>query len=352
MESEFLGPGDTQVRVWVLIGLIVRLAMRSGYHRDPNHYPTISVFKGELRRRVWNMIKQADIIISFQVGLPSMMSAIQSDTGLPHNLADSDLSEDMTELPPSRPLSDTTPVSYLIYKYKICCDFGIIVEQAHSINFVEYDKIKDLDVRLQDSHAAVPDILRMRPIQESATDSADLVMKRFNAEILYLKARCVLHRKYVTEGRSEPRYLHSRKVCVDSAMELLNHHCTIHHAMQPGGKLYSEQWYMWSLTTDDFLMAAMIICLCLKLDYAGAELTADQRSPFPVRGKINDERRKEMVQALESSYRIWVHSPAKSTAIRKATEVMAIILDEVKGRHDPSTNESEQLERTQNTHSR
>lgn len=62
------------VNVWLMIGLIVRLALRMGYHRDASHYPSITPFQGEMRRRVWAAISMIDVLISFQLGLPSMVS--------------------------------------------------------------------------------------------------------------------------------------------------------------------------------------------------------------------------------------------------------------------------------------
>ena len=44
---------DAQVGVWVLLGMVIRLAMRMGYHRDASHFPRFSAFEAEMRRRVW-----------------------------------------------------------------------------------------------------------------------------------------------------------------------------------------------------------------------------------------------------------------------------------------------------------
>ena len=41
---------DSEVGVWVIMGMIGRLAMRMGYHRDPKPYPNITPFQGEMRR--------------------------------------------------------------------------------------------------------------------------------------------------------------------------------------------------------------------------------------------------------------------------------------------------------------
>lgn len=69
-----LRSNDAFVNVWLMIGLVIRLALRMGYHRDPASY-RISAFEGEMRRRVWAIISMIDVLISFQLGLPSMVCA-------------------------------------------------------------------------------------------------------------------------------------------------------------------------------------------------------------------------------------------------------------------------------------
>jgi hypothetical protein len=68
-----LRSNNALVNVWLMVGLITRLALRMGYHRDPENYPAISVFDGEMRRRCWAAIGMIDVLISFQLGLPSMV---------------------------------------------------------------------------------------------------------------------------------------------------------------------------------------------------------------------------------------------------------------------------------------
>lgn len=58
-------------RAALLFDIIVRSAMRMGYHRDPAHYPEISVFHGELRRRIWTLIRHMDIAVSSWVSYSS-----------------------------------------------------------------------------------------------------------------------------------------------------------------------------------------------------------------------------------------------------------------------------------------
>ena len=103
---------------------------------------------------------------------------------------------------------------------------------------------------------------------ELVTDSAEQLMCRFNLDLLYLKTKTVLHRRYMgmplsqlSDEEQKFGIGHSRKTCTDCALRVLRHHHTIYTASQPGGQLESVKWYMGSISTHDFLLAAMIICL-------------------------------------------------------------------------------------------
>ena len=85
-----------------------------GYHRDPSKSSSISILQAEYRRRVWLSVAGMDDVASFLVGFPRMMPAIYSDAMEPRNLYDWELSDDTTILPPSRPLTENTPSTYMI----------------------------------------------------------------------------------------------------------------------------------------------------------------------------------------------------------------------------------------------
>ena len=72
-------------------GILMRLATSQGYHRDPDNFPGLSVFEGEMRRRTWSMCMQLDLLVSFQLGLPSNTQYPTWDTRTPLNLMDGDL---------------------------------------------------------------------------------------------------------------------------------------------------------------------------------------------------------------------------------------------------------------------
>jgi hypothetical protein len=164
MEGEFVLSKDDQMNCYLMVGVAVRLALRMGLHRDSEKVAgKISSYQGELRRRIWNTIVQIDLLVSFHIGLPAMVQSIDSDTRFPRNLRDQDFDEDTIELPPSRPETETTSMSYTIAKGRICHEFGKVAEQANRLSLPRYDEVMSLDGLLNQAYAQVPPYFRIPP---------------------------------------------------------------------------------------------------------------------------------------------------------------------------------------------
>jgi hypothetical protein len=260
-ECEFLRRDDNHAKVWLMHGVALRTAMRMGYHRDPANFQGMSPFQGEMRRRAWHVINMQDTLISFAIGLPAQVRRIESDVGLPRNSYDADLFPTMTALPQERPSTEVTPASYYKAKARVCAVFAEAAELSQKITPPRYTTIVTLEKRLEEAHDAIPEAMRARPMEECITDRPVLIMSRINIELLFLKTRIVLHRNYFVAGQSDPKFADSRKISVDTALRMLDWNKIIFHACQPGGQLHKVWWYMASLQTYDFLLAAMILCM-------------------------------------------------------------------------------------------
>ena len=324
LNSEFTKCRDSEVAIWVLAGMIVRLAMRMGYHRDPKHFPNLTPFQGEIRRRVWTFVRQSDTLFSFQMGLPSMIRQGDCDTELPRNLYDDELDEDVKVLPSSRPMNEATPISFMIAKGKMAFAFGKVIESLQSVSSCPYEDVMKLDCFLRDTNAALPAHLQFRSLEESMTDPVELVIQRFSLSILYNKSQCVLHRKFLGRARENNRYNNSRRTCVDSALTLLHHQQALHYESKPGKRLHSAKWFINSLTSHDFLLAAMVICLD---GWLGTEAEVDGRTSGDLY-TFGLERGSEIIQALEISQRIWAELRDQSIEAYKASEILKLMLDE------------------------
>ncbi|RSM12612.1 hypothetical protein CEP52_002341 [Fusarium oligoseptatum] len=110
---------DSNVRVWLLMGNIVQIAIRMGYHRDPQHFKSLSPYQGEMRRRMWAMVYSLDTGFATQMGLPSSIKHSLSDTRPPRNLQNHDFDASSTELPPARSIDELTSSTVIIAKFHI-----------------------------------------------------------------------------------------------------------------------------------------------------------------------------------------------------------------------------------------
>ncbi|KAJ5646414.1 hypothetical protein N7490_002786 [Penicillium lividum] len=317
--SEFLRSQDTQIGVSYLLGITIRLALRMGYHRDPSYYPNLSAFEGEMRRRLWALICQLDILVSFQNGLPRTIQPYYSDSEIPSNLLDADFDENCTKLPPGRPDEERTACSYTRAKSRLMAVFGQICDSAYTREPVSYDEIMAIDRRLEVAHDQMPSFFRARPMSESIGDQTDLILCRYSLDLIYQKSRIVLHRRYITETHG--KYASSRKICIDAASATLRHHADIWGESLPGGQLYSERFLLNSLQTTDFNASAMVLCLILSHDNDSGD------SP-----RMQTQEHKEILLLLENTYAIFKQTPRRSTDTQRAFVALGIMLSRVRGR--------------------
>lgn len=209
---------------------------------------------------------------------------------------------DTKELPPSRGIDELTPCSFTRAKLRIVNVFAEAAEQSHSTIPPSHDEMMELDRRLEEAKAQLPPLLQMPDIGELVTDPAEQLMCRFNIDLLYLKTKIVLHRRYMETpfSRLLPQEQKagigmSRRTAVDCAARVLQHHDAIYTASQAGGQLEGIEWFMGSISTHDFLLAAMVICLEL----------SQQISPSSIVNRGQCPHRQAFIEVLERSQQIW-----------------------------------------------
>ncbi|KAG9518616.1 hypothetical protein KCU93_g8342, partial [Aureobasidium melanogenum] len=72
------------------------------------------VFKVEMRRRIWHVIRELELQNSYEFGLPTLLHNIDCNLGAPANIDDEELDECCTQIPKSRSADDYTQSSYQI----------------------------------------------------------------------------------------------------------------------------------------------------------------------------------------------------------------------------------------------
>ncbi|KAF2109405.1 fungal-specific transcription factor domain-containing protein [Lophiotrema nucula] len=326
--ADYARSRDAEVGILISTGIIVRLAMRMGLHRDSGPYPGIPCFQGEMRRRVWAAIRSLDLLFSAQAGLPPIVRPRDTNTEIPRNIYDDEVFEDMKVLPPERPETEATPTLFLINRTRLIYKLGEAVEMTESLTCSAYDEIMKLDQEARELHEMVSPHLKIRSMDESARDPSSLIMQRFTLDLMYLKIICVLHRKFLAASRHNPRFGYSRRACIDASMTMLQHQATLHRECQPGGRLRSVKWFISSLTTVDFLLAAMIVAS--DLYHTARSERQGRRSPPADAYSWSTDRKAEMLDAIDTAVGIWDGLKDHSMEAYKAHATLSVMLAQLK----------------------
>lgn len=350
LHAEYTSNRDAEASVWVLVGMIARLAMRMGYHRDAKLFPNLTPFQGEMRRRVWTFVRSADLLFSAQVALPPMIRIGDSDTELPRNIYDDEFDEDSTSLPPARPSSEATPISYMIAKGRLSFGFGRVLEEINGVNKKGYDEVLKIDKGLRDIYDSIPDHLKLRPMAEQTLAPISLIMARFSLATVYHKSQCVLHRRFMRLARNGNRYSHSRRSSLDSAMQLLSFQSIQHQQSRERGRLRSLRNHVNSLTAHDYLLAATVVMMDLYHHKERSDTDVSTPSTSVSGGSISQGSnvsdgvyapglsycREDLVKALEDSREIWMANRDFSIEAYKASELLNVLLHHVRLPSSPS----------------
>ena len=240
-----------------IFGLLIRLATKMGYHRDPDIF-RLSAFEREMRRRTWSLCMQMDLMLSFQMGLPSNIQYPTWDTRPPRNLHDSDFDEDSKQLPPARPDSESTDIIFYIAKHRLMAVFEKILRHTMSTGSSISTNVDELDAEIRGIYSAFPEYLRPRPMTDSIVDSPSLIVTRLCVFFVYQKCLCVLHRPYVIRGQ-----VYSTQICCDAASNIVRCLNDSYQEFLPGGQLETERWFMSNITWHDYLFGVIALCVVL-----------------------------------------------------------------------------------------
>ncbi|EED19685.1 conserved hypothetical protein [Talaromyces stipitatus ATCC 10500] len=276
---------DNSRGLWIMTAVLVRAAINMGYHRDPSQLPSIPPLQAEYRRRVWIAVSEMDDMASFVAGFPRMISSVYADTVEPRNVHDWELSDDLTVLPPSRPMTEATAVSYLIFKTRLFQALGRITDFNNTPTGGSYEQVLDIDSNLSRLYNDLPEELRLHSERWGCTASGKKATgSNMQLELLYHQGMCQLHRRFITKGRTNPQYNHSRDRCISSALAILE----FQQFMEPF-------WYDFSRARKVLTLSAMILFL---------ELECRRRTP-DLNSVSSSNSSDDILQALNTCCVLW-----------------------------------------------
>ncbi|KAI1856941.1 uncharacterized protein JN550_013577 [Neoarthrinium moseri] len=213
---------------WVAMGTLLRCAIQLGLHRDPKHFPSMSLLEAEVRKRLWATILELNIQTSLDSGTPPGISHGDFDTGPPSNVNDEDLDASMTartlKQQPDRVTTQTSLQRFLLR------NLPDRLEMLHCMNGID-KTLKDEDVLSLSARIGkacrecVPYCQPMQSeseVAETERNEADIaIFRRATAQFLLRRFLLVLHRPLAGRINENALYYHSRKVSFDTAAALL-----------------------------------------------------------------------------------------------------------------------------------
>lgn len=311
------------------IAAMVRAAVRMGLHRDPVNFPNLSVFEGELRRRIWSLVRGMDTLTSFHLGLPTAIRSNETDTALPSSLHESDLYEGMLQLPPERPLSEMIDNGYGVVKMRILDVISKIIENIHSLadESEKSHRRQELARKLRDIRLSLPPHLQFHSWEAAMVGNPYICLQRVQLDVLYHQGICVLYKRYIrnTADLDMQSALVFKAKCVQSAMALLSHQRNSYEEMQPGRYLQYQRWYGPQPFGDSFFLPAIIVCLylqenCFKSDHSSGRTLVSSMitdSDLPTASDV--------LQTLDTARLIWKAAPKSRPAGRIARILNTVI---------------------------
>lgn len=307
---------DVSLGDWILIGVIIRIALRMGLHRDSSHWPDIRPYQSELRRRLWIILYQMDFFTSTQVGLPRIIKDSQCDARLPTHLFEQDIGFEHDEMPPERPFTETTPLLFIIQR-------NTIIRVAAEI----YDETEAgppspatnaaLTAKLESAIDAIPTWLKYKPLETSFAENPVMILNQIFFDILIHKAVYLLHRRNFMKGTSVEESTKSNELCIKASLSILEHQQRISEETQPGGLMFAIRWKVSTSLNHEFLQATMMLCFALSR-------VNERYGAMP--DSFAMQRRDDILKALAQAKGLWEKNSNQSMEARRAAKAITTVL--------------------------
>ncbi|UKZ94776.1 uncharacterized protein TrAFT101_009632 [Trichoderma asperellum] len=331
---EYVRTDNLKTDVSVLLGLVSRLAIVSGYHRDTQIYNQITTFEAEMRRRAWLTLLVTDCVVAYETGLPRAVPSGLGDAKRPRNLLDEDFDPFTLDLPPAR--IATGACNRMVYMEKMDAILSMAADIADSAPGLtsQPEKVAKLCEQLNAIRDSIPTVLRIASTGSSITDEK-MAIWRSNLEMTYQRTCCVLHRPFLTQEPMDYQTQSFRETCVSAAQRILELENEIFQVYSRKTSNRHRIWFGASRCVSDGLTAAMVICLELVYRREG-------------KGPMNPVASDQLIQLLKSLYMSWKSAPRISFEFDEATKILAVMLRRLgicsQGRNTDEAGSSRQVE--------
>ncbi|KAI1417960.1 fungal-specific transcription factor domain-containing protein [Hypoxylon sp. FL1857] len=294
---------------WTHLGLIVRMAMTMGFHRDPSEFAQkISPFWAEQRRKLWYTILELDVHMSMQCNLPCCIREGDFTCQPPRNLNDEDIHPGTEQLPPSKPIDQDTDSRVQVFAAStLSMRFRIVDIINRTDTLQDYSQVLELGNELE---RVFEDIRYIVPPTHS-NDMQEVRRRWMTRVVLDMNCRrplLALYRPFALSDTDVPQQIVTGYL--RSSMILL---CYLDE-LDPQSPDYHHIWHMHQLVLkQEILQAAFSVCYYMKQSTHG--------SVSPTSSNVKSESAEESCTiASESS--IMLSLPRLKSVVQKVLDTM------------------------------
>ncbi|RHZ57667.1 fungal specific transcription factor domain-containing protein [Aspergillus thermomutatus] len=209
--------------VWVSAGSLVRLAFSLGLHRDPKHFPSLSVFECQMRRRLWATVLELATQTSLDAFMPPLISVDDYDTEHPLNLDDADIDETTATPPAPKPTGHYTDSSVqivLLHSLRTRLQIARMINRVHSE--LPYHEALELGAALSTSCNDIAIFIHTHSAQHSNHPMKPTDFHHKHLTTYLHRSILLLHRPFTLHSLTDPRFHLSRKLSLESATTILS----------------------------------------------------------------------------------------------------------------------------------
>lgn len=265
---------------WKDTGSLVHDAVLDGLHCDPRS-TSDSPFAGEMKRRIWCVLRELDLQNSFECGLPTLLQSLESDVDAPSNLDDEGWDDMAEELPRPKPPAEYTAASFQLQSSR---SWPLRLEISRRLYAAAsaggqlcYGEVLQYTHKLTEAMGEITAWER-----QGTTSSSDRSMSLLAHGILQCQLRdCVLalHRPYLQKDPGE--FWLSRTISHETSCELLLLHTG----------LAAQGLHSFTALREDLLLASLTlasIATSPSRDLAPMDPAGTPVSLLPATGFIRD----------------------------------------------------------------
>ena len=201
---------------WTLTGLMTRVSQALGLHRDGTHFPNLSPFEVEIRRRVFWAVCVLDLRSAEDQGTDLTVMDGLYDTQAPLNINDADISPESTELPKAR--DGPTDMTFSLIRYEICS----VARRLHMASCpIDSNLFRDSASTLEEREALLLEVHRR--VEETYLKSPDIESKPMFwtaaniARLIVAKMRLIIYQAVLFPGPGSITLAESKRVSLFNA---------------------------------------------------------------------------------------------------------------------------------------